>query len=65
MTDSSTFKITIIGLMILAGAINTIGLFFFIQLINFKIGRLYMKGPIINISFILTCKRLLCFLGSF
>lgn len=65
MTDSSTFKITIIGLMILTGAINTIGLFLFMQLINSKIDRLYMKGPIINISFILTCKQLLCFLGSF
>lgn len=62
---SSSFRNTIIGLMIISGAINTIGFFHLTQLISSKIGNLCSKVPSTNISFIPTCKRSPCSSESF
>lgn len=66
MSDiTSTFRITIIGLMIVSGAINTLGSHLFIQHINSKIGNSYMRDHIISTFSIPTCKPLPCSLVNF
>jgi len=47
---TNTFRVTLVSLMIVSGAINTIGTHNFSKLINFKINNLYSKEASINIS---------------
>lgn len=53
---TSSFKATIIGLMIIAGAINTLGSSLSMQLTSSKISNSCTRDPIINTFSILTCK---------
>ena len=57
MTEATAnFKIIIISLMIVAGAINTIGKLLTIKLPNFKTNRWFIKALISNIFSIPICR---------
>lgn len=62
--ETASYRATIIGIMIFSGAINTLGIQSFIQLISFKISNLFNKVLIINTFFIPICKQPQCFLDS-
>lgn len=53
---TNTFKLTIMGLMIFSGAINTIGTFLSIQPTNSKTPSTSIKEATISSSSTLTCK---------
>lgn len=53
---TATFRVTIISLMIVSGAINTIGISFPTQLTSSKISRWSSRGNSTNISSTPTCK---------
>lgn len=56
---TNTFRLTIMGLMILSGAINTIGNSALTQLISSKTPSMFMKEGTINSSSTPTCKYLI------
>ena len=60
MDISAAYRNTIIGLMILTGAMNTIGTILLMQHIDIKIGRWSTRAPTTSSSFIPTCKQPPC-----
>lgn len=62
--ESASYRLTIIGIMIFSGAINTLGIQSLTQLINFKISNLFNKVLIINTFFTPICKQPQCFSDS-
>lgn len=55
--NNSTFRIILMGVLILSGAINTIGkLYYYSKLISFKILNMSIKEDIIKNSFIHICR---------
>lgn len=56
---TNTFRLTIMGLMIMSGAINTIGIIFIIQPTNSKTLSTFTKGATISSSSIPICKYII------
>lgn len=66
MTEvSSSVKGAIIALMIVSGAINTLGFYYFTQRISSKISSWYTRAPILNTSSIPTCRPPQCSSDNF